>query len=972
MNNVYDVSTEIIYVQQKEMVCAVKDGTNWARGLIKEVDGNDGVRSVLLVDEGKIVQSDWKDLRYLSNDFMDLPEGVAEFKLSDLEPIEGQEYSQECLDEFSYLCQSDQIEIHIIRLRGSIHEVTMTVFCGDEEVQVNSYFVREGWAISTGIQSHERQNSDEKVENWLMDTKRSQEAKEMTAKSIQREGVKIKHFVSLSEMYIQLDSRTDEIRRLSGDLQHYVDTLRYSGEIDANVEWKVGDHCCIRAELPQSASASMWYRGLVLAVNGTSHTVFLLDEGQTLTHVLIGDLAPIDGALVNVQQGVLRCHLALVNPLARSQSDWIKAASEAFTEYTSRFKGIAVSLDEKNEDGPSHGATFWGRRVVAGGALSSATIDWVNINDYLIEVGLVRPANQHLSLRDRPALPICNQIGPDYNKKQADSLISSLKDLAEREELLKDVKSMGPAVEVVHDLQCWPPALPIRCTTFKANVTYVDPNLFFHLHLCEQKETIDIMKERINEVLSLGEYPTSKVWRIGQPCLAKFADTLFYRAEVVSIDEAQEMCQVQFIDYGDIQACRYEDMKNVVMFDKVPKQATYYYHANFQPAAEDGRWPKYVVDYCYNTTTTKVCSVRINPGYDLDNNSGPVPFEIVPSGEPNMRDFLAMNKWGVYKFPERKIKLSDVKYDDNVKPASITANDALPDVIDLDALQDIEDYQRLFERSVGYEDQKEKFCGDDDDKDYDFFGDWRKETSANKVLGGPGLSDAVSESDLGSTNKSGSFQFEEFDDTVFNRIRKTFKPFVLDKNTTRIYVHIKKYVNPTNFIVSPAEDLENGFQEMVDEIQGAAENLPSLESKVKVNLACLAYSNSRKLWHRALVLEPCATESLFHLVFVDFMEEEDVFGSYIRKCSSKFLVVPIQSIPVTLYNVKRNRRMRTADILRRLEELMPMNTQVFCASIKKGGRVPEVKFYQNGNHSQPVYEPMFAERLLKQILSDNR
>lgn len=971
LNEVYQSKNcEMIYVQHKGMVCAINDGQDWVRGCIEDM-GNNGIRDVMLVDKGRVIKSKWHHLRYLTNDFMDLCKQATKFKLADVEPIDGNEYSEECKKVFKKICKSKFITVHVHR-SGTFNEVTMSTVSDQQEININSELVQIGFAKPTGVGSIAKQNVSEKVASWLCDYRKSQNEtdtnEETDSDSMKRDIVVIKHFVNPSEIYFQFAKREKEIKRIDDKLQQHITNLRLLGEMDANVqaEWTVGSYCCIRAELLEKHS--FWYRGLVLCKNALTYTVFLLDIGQTLTDVLSNQMAPIDEKLAKIQQGVVRCHLALQNPLAHNNGDWTKTASEIFIEYIKRFEVIAVTADEKHEDGQSFGMTFWGRRIVKAGALSSPGHDWVNINDYLVHMGLSKPDNQHLSVNGSTEESMYSRIGTDYSAKQAKIMIDAYKLQSEREEQHIKVKSLRSSEKLVYDLESWIPAAQINLSSFNAYVTCVDSNLVFFLHHSDQKEIIDKMKIRINEIAKPISNPENTSWRVGQPCLAKFVDNNYYRAEIRSVNSARQTCNVEFIDYGDIADCAFQDIKNMTMYADIPKQATSYYFANFIPVSvENGQWSSDAISYCFEACVTKLCCIRTNPGYDPAANPGPVPFEIHPPEHADLRVELLMQKFGAYMFPDRKIPKLNEK-DKNQKPKQ-SPIERSSSIINLDLLAGIEDYKKLFEKSVGYEEQ-EKNQKDQSTSDGEesccFFGDCDKQNKSKKIMGGAGISDVMDSSEMGKSNFSGSFESEDFEDDLLHCIKNYFKLFRVEKGISGLNVQIKKIVNSTNFIVTPTDHRAGDYKKMIQMIQIAGKSLPPMQ-KITVNTVCLAFSKVHKEWHRAVVLELNTNEDTANVVLVDFMEEDTVSLSFIRKCSSRYRQTPVNIFPVKLYGIKRNRRMRTADILRRLDEIMPINS-LFYAEIVEVDVIPEVNFYQSlCNTNQVVYEPMCNERYFKRI-----
>lgn len=951
MNAFYAENTKNkIYVPTKSMICAVQHENNWQRGRIDSVSP-DRKCNVWLMDCGFSVTEDWSKLRYLDDEFVSLNEGVIICMLSSIAPKCGNEFTAECNDYLSS-AHHETVLIHVDYVRATMHEVTLNMNTADNTwLHLNSHLVENGLAISTGIKSIRPENRNERISEWLqMDIIQD---KPVAFNEITKQDVIIKKYISPDEFYIQFVERKEALKQLQDQLQVYASKMHATGELGKYREWKNGEKCMVRAAL--YGKPIQWFRGCVVNTfkfATFAYTVNLVDEGETLYSVQFEDMAQLDGVLADQTYGAIKCHLSMVGPSAGIQ--YTQTATDAFHACLQRFNALAALMIEGNE---SKGVIIYGQRITEGDALMPSQHDWVNINDHLVSTGLMQPTNDDLS-RSESQKSIEHVIGPEYNIKRRAALVRDHNQPAQG-----DLSSIDADDEISYGLKAWKPNVPVKREVMNVYITFVDNKLNFYGHHAEQKEQIDHMTKKINkhiEQLSAERYDG---WQKHQPCLAKYQDGKYYRAEVLHIDTNKKICHVQFIDYGDKLAVKFNAMRNVTMFADVPKQACVYYFRNLRSTTDDNLWPRQIVEHCYKLLYDKLCSVRIEPGFWQDDNiPGPVPFAISTAASGGDLRFYLINQGFAKSIVTRQINPEPVK-EEHAPSECASAIVALPKHIDINSLQCSDDFKLAYERQVASDsDRRDELVDVRSGKNVDFFGE-----STDSVI--KRLPSGIrSFEPKTSTVTYGSFIYESMEDEpVFDMFLKNYKQLKLDPNLNEFYCDVRKLVNATHLLISPMCDrYEEQHSEMTAKIQNRIETI-SVLADIRVGQHCLALSHRFNEWYRALVLEVDKSNDSYRVVFVDYYYQAIVRADELRHCSREYMGLPVHVMPVKLSGIQRNARLRTRDIKERLQEILLKKENHVFARVIKRGEIPEVQLFWARDMKELIYMNMFSERYYRHV-----
>ena len=133
-----------------------------------------------------------------------------------------------------------------------------------------------------------------------------------------------------------------------------------------------------------------------------------------------------------------------------------------------------------------------------------------------------------------------------------------------------------PEFEVKGETIGWlPPDIP-RVMDFRCVCSYVDYNGILSVSTEEQVETRLLINMWL-ENYYIGSEPSSsdKDWVAGERCIARFIlDGMWYRATVVTADISRVWVLVLFVDYGNMEWCKEEDLRrDVRCMEELPIQS---------------------------------------------------------------------------------------------------------------------------------------------------------------------------------------------------------------------------------------------------------------------------------------------------------------------------------------------------------------------------------------------------------------
>lgn len=412
---------------------------------------------------------------------------------------------------------------------------------------------------------------------------------------------------SLQSFYVELTKDRNGVEKLLEDVQRYACSIDDT-TIDHH-EWRANDYCVVKV---CQQNGSRWYRGQIIDITADGFHVRLRDECDTKVLVKQREfIRPISDSLCDVRDRTIKCRLSGIDD---DLGIFNTEAAHQFEIVRSQFQFWAISMHEKPCD-QTMPVVLWGGKKSYDADLMTLC-EWQNINQILIE-------QEHAHPDENFEMNISMASDKSTNSSDDESNESVL-------EYVDDLMQLGVVVDK------WLPSKPYHNAPYKATVTYVSQKCVVHVLDDNGRSLAEQMKMKITEYVKLlksqktNTKKTAKWIRnleIGQACFARFTDRKFYRATIRRIYRENEYCVVRFVDYGNVEMCKFNNLYPAEMFLGVPTLSQTYTFADIRPVSmnadcdESGlyRWPKTVQKFCLNHLVFCRCLVCPRDNTDFPN-----------------------------------------------------------------------------------------------------------------------------------------------------------------------------------------------------------------------------------------------------------------------------------------------------------------------------------------------------------------
>lgn len=520
------------------MTCCVKVDQTWHRARIEAHLPNRVVK-VYLVDVGSYVNIEWRHLRSLKHEFLELAEGVVECCLAHISPKGyADEWGSDVTVELKRLCKS-KLRVGVLGIRNRSVNIELYIVKKSVNYQINAHLAKQDLVEWTGEGELivERRND---VDSEFADDSAAftTMANKSAAKEF-RQLIKVLNTVSPSEFYVTLAKYESAIQKMHVDIQNLMKSHVADNDIQ---QWRAGDQCLVFGKLSKDFNKS-WYRGQVLSVNNGDFSIYIRDHGQTVT-AKMSELTAISPSLREVDDGAKKCHMANLRP---TSADWAKAAIDEFN-YIIREKFDTFSISVHGEvTGESLPVYLWGReKSIKDDALGLPGISWTNINSEFATKGFADCIEAFKTIVDCNHVDVMNKEMIDLNKwlDMQNGEFTGCRAPAKQKHTLCDEDDfiLDAALDPNHQsfrtgkVKEWRPAKPMTKHFFNGIVTYVDNNAVIYMHEQSQSSYLKQIIYTINNTVDHTQYDSSYKWKLNEPCFAKFyLDNRFYRAVVKQV-----------------------------------------------------------------------------------------------------------------------------------------------------------------------------------------------------------------------------------------------------------------------------------------------------------------------------------------------------------------------------------------------------------------------------------------------------
>uniref|UniRef100_A0A182T723 RING finger protein 17 n=1 Tax=Anopheles maculatus TaxID=74869 RepID=A0A182T723_9DIPT len=870
--------------------------------------------------------------------------------------------------------------------------------------------------------------------------------------------------VTPDEIYVRLSSRKADLDGLHQTIQQHMDEV-FDGEAgeteDSSTGWQVGDICLVFASPPDGSSIE-WYRARIIDVpeEGELYEAFLIDSALKV-QVHRTNVARMVPRIAQLQPGAVRCQLACIEPV-KSSKHWSKVAVDALIGIIHSYETHAISLDVKRppkaaEDNlpdvtRSLSVVLWGVRVSVRQALAPQKTEYRNINQLLAVRGMahlsgtfrifatkgdgareelqsIEEAVEKMTLCEYEKLQqFFRTVAADSTEAERFGARENGNETAEVVLTTKSVDTEAVRVEIdgacasvlslakhkVESITEWPAGDPINKTVFVGMPTHIGNDGTVFLYDMSREPVLHHIRDMINEHMqnTAGDSRKTDVFKPGEPCLAKYhLDGLFYRATIVSVHKGNKY-RVLFVDYGNEEACRGQNLRKDIICGRVPVQTNRFRLTGIAPtqaSAKGGKssWPEDAIMACHGLCVQQPCTVRVDTSIwsaDQQQDSAirlPIPCKLVRLKD-SVDVISTLLDLGVFQYCREKT----VEYDkcNVVRPASRRYNPIAYPMTSVDQgpsrllplctpeerdlmqfMQDIETSIQIDRISKDFEDPNEipddtgvdsgclnraQLINLPDDDEY------QQQQIEQHYCTLPSPASFIS-SELETSTRLGSEERDYERNSVsirpagalmhgglfaspvdWNQTRGFFAEFtnLSDGLTVHVFPHLEGH---THRIARMSESVQSTANQQEELVRWQA-------SLVEIGSACLAPYRADGLYYRAIIVAIYDDTKEVGVLYVDYLNRDNVPISELRKCPLSVRAVPLRNAEVQLCGVRPNPRLRQDDIGRRMMEVLVRPFYVRIVSTNRAepdGTVrPEVQFYTDYDCNTLAYQKMIEEK----------
>lgn len=175
---------------------------------------------------------------------------------------------------------------------------------------------------------------------------------------------------------------------------------------------------------------------------------------------------------------------------------------------------------------------------------------------------------------------------------------------------------LTPTTGLTQPPPAWETSKEINKTLFTGYPTYVDYKCVVYLHEAEDKQLLETMSSIISKNYNnLPEPDADYEYTIGQPVIARYPiDKRCYRA-IMRSNQLNYECEhsVFFVDYGNVDGVKPEDIRPYAPFPNLPSIANKYCISGIQPKGGAKAYVQDDLDQMHLEIVTKLVSVRLSP-----------------------------------------------------------------------------------------------------------------------------------------------------------------------------------------------------------------------------------------------------------------------------------------------------------------------------------------------------------------------
>lgn len=639
---------ERLYELANGDLCVVRHEQLWYRGRVQSTDKRNKSANVLLVDFGQFEKVSFRGIRVISTYFASFGPFSFPCRMTRLNNDES------CTDDeliLRFLCichRAANIQIHYLTNEMPyLVRILVSEFEGRHE-RNDAYILSPSYAVL----------AVEKIEcrlNWIASPNvvGQQCHGSVLNKKIE---VNIASIRSPSELYVTPRRFNTANRKLHATIQRLAIKHQTNACRGKDKRWQIGDQCLVQVR--RSGDIEMWYRGRIDGLDDDQNQfhIFLRDFGDVVS-VNAEKLMQISIKLQRKRDSVIRCHLDGVN-------SWLPSSIGIFQSLLG--DGHASFAPRANGSVP---ITLWRPTLKTA---CGVIVEWENMNRWLVTATVIEVSELYIrttqdEFRAGEWPEILKASGSDHYVSNSCTQLFDLDSISLGDDTIDTrgnklidyyeyddgalVFRLNEAIFYELDdwidgeVNEWLPAEQIERLTFNGTPVYIDLNGVLYIHDSYRKYLAQHMSAFITRTIENDENaldPFAINWTVGQACFAKF-DEHFYRGILQNVDHAKCVCMVKFIDYGNYDLCKFEEMRPATKFGHIPILVQKYCLDNVWPISGDNRWPLATVNFMRTKYVERLCSLHVRRPANQDASILPCSILCIGNKSDMKEQLIAMN-----------------------------------------------------------------------------------------------------------------------------------------------------------------------------------------------------------------------------------------------------------------------------------------------------------------------------------------
>ncbi|XP_076287451.1 tudor domain-containing protein qin isoform X2 [Lasioglossum baleicum] len=651
-------SDNYITAPYKDLPCAARDADgNWHRGTICDVTEN--TVKVFFVDLGYSLILSYDSIRTLSKNFLSIKTQAIKVSLRNIKPHNGSK-DQWGLATVEYLKKllktSMPVKVIAFERIGDTHVACVQT---THEGDISQLLIKHKLAMSTKINSNTNKlwNSNKKWKRKRVPSSAEVPIRTSTLEVPEQLREMSKSFSGPNEMDTNARKEKEDPFKVevivkqveSPDCIYVSDAMCEYSDIEKMIKqmqqfygryrsaekvWKEGAVCAVFL-----SSCNMYYRGTIVEMKENDQAVvFLYDLGLEET-VPLTDLQSLYLPFFKVPAYGFKIKLAGILPCGGS-AKWPSLSCEKLKEITIDNCNCKFYISKLEEDDITESAIpveLWIKQNKVDGPLFPTRVEINSVNRMLVEKGVALPIKEYAKKRDKIlAIELKAQltkklerltktkanvewfrIGSSPNKTNAEPFLNAsylnVTDSSSSSTEECNTEDEFDNIPSLPKLTAWLPAKSIPDDKFIAMPTYLDHDGYLYLHSTEQSAgilaNIEQKLEKLYKNCNLESCDT--VWSVGDMCIAQYHDNKkWYRGKVVNILE-NDVVEVEFVDYGNVEKCPVGTLKKQVVLENIPVQSTKCLIYRLIPDNDTGKWTTLELDKIHSLLIDKKCIVNV-------------------------------------------------------------------------------------------------------------------------------------------------------------------------------------------------------------------------------------------------------------------------------------------------------------------------------------------------------------------------